>query len=89
MKKTLFLMLVVNAAMAQSFKPVKDTAALKLRIEAMSKATNAIESDFTQEKNLSVLSEKVNSKGHFSFKKENMLRWEYTTPYKYLIVINK
>lgn len=89
MKNILFLILIAPVAFAQSFKPVKDTTALKQRIEAMSKATNSIESDFTQEKNLSVLSEKVNSKGHFSFKKENMLRWEYTTPYKYLIVINK
>jgi outer membrane lipoprotein-sorting protein len=74
---------------AQNFKSVKDTAALKARIEQMSKTINTIESDFTQEKNLSVLSEKVLSKGHFVFKKENMLRWEYSVPYKYLIVINK
>jgi outer membrane lipoprotein-sorting protein len=74
---------------AQNFKSVKDTAALKARIEQMSKAISTIESDFTQEKNLSVLSEKVVSKGHFIFKKENMLRWEYNVPYKYLIVINK
>ncbi len=89
MKKILFLICLSQFAFAQTFKQVKDTAALKQRIEQMSKATNAIESDFTQEKNLSVLSEKVNSKGHFCFKKENMLRWEYTTPYKYLILINK
>jgi outer membrane lipoprotein-sorting protein len=55
----------------------------------MSKATTSIESDFTQEKNLSMLSEKIISKGHFVFKKENLLRWEYNTPSKYLIVINK
>ena len=37
---------------AQTYKLVKDTAALKLKIEVMSKATTSIESDFTQEKNL-------------------------------------
>jgi outer membrane lipoprotein-sorting protein len=74
---------------AQNFRSVKDTIALKEKIEQMSKTINTIESDFTQEKNLSVLSEKVLSKGHFVFKKENMLRWEYSSPYKYLIVINK
>jgi outer membrane lipoprotein-sorting protein len=89
MRKILFLLCISHVVLAQNFKPVKDTAGLKQRIEAMSKATNVIESDFTQEKNLSMLSEKVNSKGHFSFKKENMLRWEYTVPYKYLIVINR
>lgn len=74
---------------SQNFKAVKDTTALKQKIENMSKTTHSIESDFTQEKNLSMLSEKVISKGHFVFKKENLLRWEYNSPSKYLIVINK
>lgn len=75
--------------LSQNFRSVKDTSALKQKIEAMSKSTSSIESDFTQEKNLSALTEKITSQGHFFFKKENLLRWEYSTPYKYLIVINK
>ena len=35
------------------------------------------------------MSEKIISKGHFCFKKANMLRWEYFDPYKYIIAINK
>lgn len=89
MYKFIFLALFPLACFSQTFKPVKDTTALKLRIEAMSKATTSIESDFTQEKNLSMLSEKIISKGHFAFKKDNLLRWEYNSPSKYMIVINK
>jgi outer membrane lipoprotein-sorting protein len=89
MKKIFFLLFLAKLTLAQNFKAVKDTAALKNKIEAMSRSVNSIESDFIQEKNLSMLSEKITSKGNFKFKKENMLRWEYTTPYKYLIVINK
>lgn len=89
MKNILLLILITPFAFAQNFKAVKDTAALRTKIEQMSKASNSIESDFIQEKNLSMLSEKIVSKGHFIFKKENLLRWEYNTPYKYLIVINK
>ena len=89
MKKIVFLLLIPVACFSQTYKAVKDTTALKLKIENMSKATTSIESDFTQEKNLSVLSEKIISKGHFVFKKDNLLRWEYNTPSKYLIVINK
>jgi outer membrane lipoprotein-sorting protein len=89
MKKILILIFISQLTFAQNFKAVKDTAALKQKIENMSKTVNSIESDFTQEKNLSMLSEKIISKGNFKFKKENMLRWEYNTPYKYLIVINK
>ena len=72
-----------------AFKPVKDTAAFKQKVDKMSKETNSIESDFTQVKDLSVLSEKIVSKGHFCFLKQNNLRWEYSEPYKYVIVINK
>lgn len=89
MKNILVLILLAQFGFAQNFKSVKDTAALRLKVEQMSKTVNSIESDFTQEKNLSLLSEKILSKGHFVFKKENLLRWEYNTPYKYLIVINK
>ena len=89
MYKTLILILFPIISFSQGFKTVKDTTALKQKIESMSKATTSIESDFTQEKNLSMLSEKIISKGHFVFKKENLLRWEYNTPSKYLIVINK
>ncbi|HXU25818.1 MAG TPA: outer membrane lipoprotein carrier protein LolA [Bacteroidia bacterium] len=71
------------------FKTVKDTVLLKEKINAISKETNSLESDFTQVKTLSMLSEKITSKGHFCFKKDNLLRWEYVSPYTYIIVINK
>ena len=58
-------------------------------MQEKAKLTNTIESNFTQEKNLSMLSEKIISKGHFCFKKTNLLRWEYLSPTAYLIVINK
>jgi len=89
MNKFLLLLFFPLIGFSQNFKPVKDTLSLKQKIENMSKATNSIEADFTQEKNLSMLSEKIVSKGHFVFKKENFLRWEYASPSKYLIVINK
>ena len=88
-KSSLFFLFIPFIGFSQAYKNVKDTSALKTKIESMSKATNSIESDFTQEKNLSMLSEKIISKGYFVFKKDNLLRWEYNSPSKYLIVINK
>jgi outer membrane lipoprotein-sorting protein len=49
----------------------------------------SIKSDFVQEKNLSMLSEKITSKGKFWFKKENRVRMEYIQPYQYLMILNK
>lgn len=94
MKKIVFIILLLIsisgfAQVPSGYKMVKDTSAFKQKMEAQSKLINSIESDFTQEKYLSVMSEKIISKGHFQFKKVNMLRWEYIAPYKYLIAINK
>ena len=72
----------------ETFKPMSDIATFKEKLAVMSGATQTIVCNFVQEKNLSVLSEKVISKGQFYFKKENNIRWEYTDPYKYLIIIS-
>ncbi|MCW3070982.1 MAG: hypothetical protein JWO44_872 [Bacteroidetes bacterium] len=85
----IFISIVSFAQLPKGFSAMKDTTAFKQKMEAQSKLTNTMESDFTQEKYLSVMSENIVSKGHFCFKKTNMLRWEYTTPYTYLIAINK
>lgn len=89
---TLIISLFVSSIFAQvpaGYKAVKETDGFKQKMEEQSKLINSIESDFTQEKYLSVMSEKIITKGHFLFKKVNMLRWEYTEPLKYLIAINK
>ncbi|HLC82205.1 MAG TPA: outer membrane lipoprotein carrier protein LolA [Bacteroidia bacterium] len=94
MKKILFILLLIISSVSYAqvpagYKLVKDTTAFKQKMEEQSKLITTLESDFTQEKYLSVMSEKIISKGHFHFKKVNMLRWEYNNPYSYLIAINK
>ncbi len=84
-----FLPLVFLAQVPAGFKVLKDTTAFKQKMESQSKLIHTLESNFTQEKYLSVMSEKILTNGHFYFKKSNMLRWEYTAPYKYVIAINK
>lgn len=71
------------------FKVMKDSLVFKQKMQEQSRLINSIESNFIQEKYLSVMSEKIITKGHFYFKKVNMLRWEYTDPYTYVIAINK
>jgi outer membrane lipoprotein-sorting protein len=94
MRKHLFSLLfllpfIMIAQVPTGFKALKDTTTFKQKMEVQSKLINSMESNFTQEKYLSVMSEKIITKGHFYFKKVNMLRWEYTDPYKYVIAINK
>lgn len=70
------------------YKPVANVAAFKAQFAAASAKTNSIASEFTQVKNLTMLSEKLTSKGKFYFKRQNLVRLEYTSPYKYLMVMN-
>ena len=67
---------------------LKNPALFRKKLADATQLTNTIESAFNQEKSLSVLSEKILSKGKFYFKKKNMLRWEYTNPFTYLIILN-
>jgi outer membrane lipoprotein-sorting protein len=69
-------------------EPLKDIESFKAKLAKMAESTSTISCDFIQEKYLVILSQKIISKGQFYFKKENNIRWEYTSPYKYLIIIS-
>lgn len=59
-------------------------------IEKISAETTKIEtlkSEFQQKKVLSFLNNPIESTGTFWFKEENQIRWEYKTPYAYLIIM--
>ena len=65
----------------EAIEPLKDVVSFKEKLAKMAESTTTISCDFVQEKNLVVLSQKIISKGRFYFKKENNIRWEYTSPY--------
>lgn len=76
-------------AQYNGYSLMPDLTAFKEGFSAAAAKTNSIKSDFVQEKNLSMLSEKIISKGKFWFKKDNQVRMEYSAPFEYLLVINK
>ena len=67
---------------------VKDKKAISLKLKKVSASTKTIDSDFIQYKHLDILENDIVSDGHFSFKTPNKVRWQYTKPYNYLIVMN-
>ena len=71
------------------FSPVSDLAKFKTAFSAATQKTTSVKADFTQDKNLSMLSEKITSKGNFWFKKDSRVRMEYNQPFKYLMILNK
>lgn len=78
----------VPLTVQQEFVPMKDIQAFRKGIEQMAASTTSIKADFKQEKYLSILSNKIDSEGVILFKKPNLLRWEYKSPFEYIIVLN-
>lgn len=79
---------ILNSEAQHNPMQQKDADKVKLYITEATGKVTAIQSEFIQEKELSVLSEKLISKGIFFFKREKKLRWEYLDPFNFLIIIN-
>lgn len=76
------------AAQYAGYRLLTNTDEFRQSFAAAARATHSIQCDFVQEKNLSMLSDKIVSTGKFWFKRENMVRMEYEKPTYYLLVIN-
>src|ERR1700712_5438035 len=93
MGKYFFLLLICLAGKAvkaqyAGYTQLADLSKFKNEFSAATQKTLTIKSNFVQEKNLSMLSEKIVSKGKFWFKKDNLVRMEYDQPFQYLMIIN-
>ncbi len=87
----ILLLLIATGVNAQypGYNMVTDLAKFKTDFAASTQKISAIKSDFVQDKNLAMLSEKITSRGKFWFKKESRVRMEYNHPYQYLMILNK
>jgi len=70
------------------FSAIQDVETFKKQFALQSAKVTSIKSDFVQEKTLTLLTEKIVSKGDFLFKRNNKVRIEYKIPYSYLLIIN-
>lgn len=84
--RKLFIFVAIVIATTYSLKaqytgyiPIADFAKFKTAFAAASQNTISIKSDFAQEKNLSMLSEKIISKGKFWYKKKAKFVWSTTS----------
>jgi outer membrane lipoprotein-sorting protein len=86
----IFIGLISFSAHAQypNYTLINDIIAFKKQFRVESAKVSSIACDFSQEKTLTALTEKITSTGKFWFKRSNKLRLEYTKPFVYLIVMN-
>ena len=67
---------------------IENPASFRENFAAAYRKIESIQCRFSQEKQLSMISEKLQSSGRFWFKKENRVRMMYEEPFQYLLVIN-
>ena len=61
---------------------------LQAKITAASASMKSLRCDFVQEKEISILADRVVSRGTLSYKGGDRLRWLYTEPYRYEFVVS-
>lgn len=92
MKRIVFLgILVFSLAFSVSGQTKLTTAQQKQVIEQIDKSVKSISTiqcNFTQTKTMKMLKKSMASEGVMYFKRDNKLRWQYTSPYDYIFIIN-
>jgi outer membrane lipoprotein carrier protein len=95
MKKRIWLLVVgacisftvVSAQQAPLATPVQKQLMLE-KITAASQQMISLACDFEQTKELSILNEKIVSKGKMYYRNDDCLKWEYLSPFAYTFILN-
>lgn len=93
MYKALLLLIItcfgmLTQAQNETYVEVKNSKEVEAKILLASTTTKSIACNFKQVKELEYLSTAIESSGKFWFKDGDKLRWEYTSPFNYIIAIN-
>ncbi len=75
-------------AQPKGYKQVANVPAFQQSLAKSTAALQTLQSDFVQTKHLSLLADKITSRGKFYYRKEDKVRIEYTSPFQYLLVMN-
>jgi outer membrane lipoprotein-sorting protein len=84
-----FLLCILNSeAQYPGYTLLDQPETFKISFTQATAKTETIQSDFKQEKSLSMLSENINSTGKFWYRKNDKIRMEYIQPYSYIMILN-
>ena len=90
MKKLLVSIIAALVAVTSFGAPLSPKQKQQV-IKQVNQAVSGLQSmtcTFEQTKHMSMLNDKMVSHGKMSYKRPDKLRWEYTSPYKYLFIFN-
>ena len=85
------LTMVCTSMMVENdpYTAMKDIPSFKTKMNQRNQSISSLSCDFIQEKNLSFMAQKVISKGNMKYKKPDMMKLEYTTPFQYVMSLSK
>ena len=84
-----FLLCFVHSdAQYPGYTLLNNPASFKKSFAQSTSTTESIQSDFKQEKSLSMLSENIHSTGKFWYQRKDKIRMEYMQPYSYIMILN-
>lgn len=82
-----YIILTILFSLSSITSALAQTSAIN-EISKASQAVESVQADFTQTKRLKMLNDAMVSKGRMWCTQPNRLRWEYTTPYASLFILN-
>ena len=87
MKKLLFISYLLLTAHL-SLMAQQSEIQIRQKISQVASSIKTMQCDFIQTKHLKMLNDDMVSKGRMYYQQGNRLRWEYTSPYTYIFIIN-
>lgn len=88
MKRYLLTLCCLLASLFVTQAQTTDEASIRRKLNEATARITTMECDFEQTKQLSVLKDKMVSKGRMCYRKSDRLRWEYVSPYTYVFILN-
>lgn len=84
----IIIAVVMLFSITTSFAQNYTEAQVRQRINAAASRMNTMQCDFVQTKSLKMLKSRMVSHGRMLYSKPTKLRWEYTSPYNYIFILN-
>lgn len=80
------LFFVVLGMKAQTPLSASEAVMLKKQVQEQAQKTQTMTVDFVQLKHMDFLSNAIETSGNLAFKKPNLVKWQYTKPFKYAVL---
>ena len=87
MKRQIYILILSLVALTSVAQTPQERQAIQ-QVSRAAAAIKTMQADFVQTKHLRMLGDKMVSRGRMCYQQSDRLRWEYTKPYAYTLILN-